>query len=528
MIYRRIALILMLITMIILPVSAIYTPRSYSVTGITENPDVKEWQMDFNNVSMTKNISHLTVTGYGYYSAPFDVTYSDYVTSAWDSGITYPNYTAHVTGTGAGGSYHQPYTADFTFTTPNSYPNTFFPKHLATFTNNIHPDRGDPAAQSPLLNSYAAYPFPAISFGGSGYVGNGSYTITYDDGSPYANVTFSISDSVSFTTKLSNVTVILSNGQSAITNANGTANISVNPARSIYTYSLTKTGYTSKYMESLGGYGETGGTVYNTLVSGTTTLPPGYIRTTVHTIDALTGSQIHGTTINLKDVQNGTWVNSTADADGELIIDVLDTHTLDIYGSYPGVYTASLELGAVPGGDYYLPMYSPVPTAPAGYVNVLTYVKDGQTDIAIGNAKVDYRYPTGITVSTMTDTYGSSLAVLQNATVIIISTSKSEYNSQSESHTLPNFGDVMYVVRLSKPGMPSPTAVPTDAYGNPVTAVPTYLQYCNPAAGDYDSLLCGHSQDNALFGQLRESGSAIIGLCILAIIFGLLKMIMKF
>lgn len=259
----------------------------------------------------------------------------------------------------------------------------------------------------------------------------------------------------------------------------------------------------------------------------------GYIRTTVHTIDALTGSQISGTTINLRDVENNSWVNSTADADGELIIDVLESHTLDIYGSYPGVFTESQELGAVPGGDYYLPMYTALPTPADGYVNVLTYVTSAVDDGPISNAKVVYTYIDGSLkgqqVNTFTDNWGASLAVLKNATVVVIDVSKPNYNGQSASHTLPNFADVMYTFRLSKGGMI--TAVPTvtdPATGAVITAVPTYLPYCDPSRGDYDEALCGHSKDNALFGQLRDSGSVIIGLCILAIIFGLLKMIMKF
>ena len=88
----------------------------------------------------------------------------------------------------------------------------------------------------------------------------------YQGGSPEpdTNVTFSISDSADFATKLSGVVVTLSNGQTNTTGTDGLTRIYVAPNSSLYTYSLVKTGYTAKYLQPLGGYGETGGTVFDT------------------------------------------------------------------------------------------------------------------------------------------------------------------------------------------------------------------------------------------------------------------------
>jgi hypothetical protein len=186
-----------------------------------------------------------------------------------------------------------------------------------------------------------------------------------------AAVTFVVTDSINFANKLSGTTITLSNGQTGVTDSNGEALIVVFPTpSSTLTYSAVKFGWNGKFLQPLGGYGIDGGTVYVTLNISSSAPPSGYTRTTVHTTDGLTGAQIAGTTINLRDVENNTWVNSTSDADGQLVIDVITGHTLDIYGSYPGVYTSSSATGETAGGDYYLPMYPPVPDAPVNFVNL--------------------------------------------------------------------------------------------------------------------------------------------------------------
>jgi hypothetical protein len=101
--------------------------------------------------------------------------------------------------------------------------------------------------------------------------------LTADPLPPVVNVTFSISKSDSFATKLANVTVTVSSGQSGITATNGTVKIGVTPNSSSYTYTLTKSGYSTVSGASLGGYGESGGTIYATM----TALTAGYTNYTL-------------------------------------------------------------------------------------------------------------------------------------------------------------------------------------------------------------------------------------------------------
>ena len=87
--------------------------------------------------------------------------------------------------------------------------------------------------------------------------------------SPPPNVTFSISDTANYALKLNNVTVTLSNGQTGITNSEGNVSFLIMPPATTHTYSLTRNGYISKLNETLGGYGLTGGIVYNSMIAGT-------------------------------------------------------------------------------------------------------------------------------------------------------------------------------------------------------------------------------------------------------------------
>jgi hypothetical protein len=259
-------------------------------------------------------------------------------------------------------------------------------------------------------------------------------------------------------------------------------------------------------------------------------VPTGFIRTTVHTTDGLTGSQIIGTNINLHDVENSSWTNSTPDADGELIIDVLEGHTLDIYGSYPGVYTASAEYGATPGGDYYLPLYPPVPTAPENFVNLFVYMREAGNLLAISDVDVSFRYPSGTTVYSKSDSSGTAMQIVPNQTVIIIGATKTGWNGQSVSTTTGNFDDKFVTITLSRAS--APTAAPTA--GAVVTNPATGLPITDPITGlpmtvaPMLDVRTPAEKDTDLLNQLRDAGPSIIGLCILAIIFGLLKMIMKF
>jgi PKD repeat protein len=105
--------------------------------------------------------------------------------------------------------------------------------------------------------------YAAGIFGPNNYVANATYKIY--GGAYVSPVIFSISDSSNSSTKLQNVAITISNGQSGVTDVNGEWSVEPIPSGSGYTYSLIKTGYASKLNQSLGSYGMTGGTLNLTM-----------------------------------------------------------------------------------------------------------------------------------------------------------------------------------------------------------------------------------------------------------------------
>jgi hypothetical protein len=254
------------------------------------------------------------------------------------------------------------------------------------------------------------------------------------------------------------------------------------------------------------------------------TLPAGYTRTTVYATDGGTGGTIVGATLSLKDVENGTWRNSTSSLSGS-IIDVLNGHTLDIYGSYSGVYTSSQELGVTPGGNYYLPLMPPISVQPVGYVNVIINVQDSDTHLIVPSASVSFRLPTGATTVESTGSWGTAQTVQPNNTVLIVGVSKSGYQSISISFNTGTGADVVRTLQLTKAIVATPTPVVTDpGTGAIITPVPTVMPGC-----DIDPLSegCIKSKDSNLMAKIRDNAPTILDLAIYAIILGLLGMILS-
>jgi hypothetical protein len=253
----------------------------------------------------------------------------------------------------------------------------------------------------------------------------------------------------------------------------------------------------------------------------TTSAPSGYTRTTVFATDGSTGGKIVGATLAIRDVENSSWFNSTSSMSGS-IVDVLAGHTLDIYGYYTGVYTPSYELRAVPGGNYYLPLMPPSPAPPGGYAggyaNLFVNVFDASTNNAVQHASVSAKLPTGATTGENTGTSGTVLFLVPNNTVVILSASASGYQSMSQSFNSGTGADKIVNIKLTRQTATSTvTPVVTDpGTGAVITAVPTI------------DARTSNQKDLDMMNLLRDNGGTIISIAILAIIFGLLKMIMKF
>ena len=340
---------------------------------------------------------------------------------------------------------------------------------------------------------------------------------------PTANVIFDIALSGNFTQPISGALITISNGQTNTTLSDGRALIPVTPSSALYTYTITKTGYAGIFNADLGNLGLNGGTAYLTLAPSTNTTPQaGYTRTTVYATDGSTGGTIVGATLNLRDVQNNTWVNATSTITGT-IIDVQTGHTIDIYGTYPGVYTASSELGATAGGNYYLPLMPPLPTPPGGlgggYVNLIVNTFDASTNNMLPSVSLTTRLPTGATTGENSGISGTAVFLVPNNTVVILGASKAGYASMSQSFNSGTGADKIVNMKLTRATVTTAPVTPvvTDpGTGAVITAVPTI------------DARTSNQKDLDMMNLLRDNGGTIVSLAIVAILFGLLKMIMKF
>jgi hypothetical protein len=250
-------------------------------------------------------------------------------------------------------------------------------------------------------------------------------------------------------------------------------------------------------------------------VFGNTTASYGTTTTTVYATDGDTGNILVGATLNIKDVENNSWVNATSTMTG-IPINTLPSHTLDIYGSYPGVYNESSELGATPGGPYYLPLFQ-YRAAPLGYVYLYVTVRDASTGLTLLNSPVTAKLPTGATEGTNTGSSGTASFLVPNNTIIIVGASSPGYTTQSMSTTTGIVNKHIYV-DLPRATVTTGVVTPTvtdPATGQIITPQPTQDSRTNL------------EKDSDLLNILRTYGETIMLLCIIAIIMGLVKMMGK-
>jgi len=260
------------------------------------------------------------------------------------------------------------------------------------------------------------------------------------------------------------------------------------------------------------------------------TVPPGYVRSTFVTIDGVNYNTIHGTNIMLYDVENGSWSNSTSDADGIFYIDTLPYHTISAYATYTifaNHYADASIIGAVTGYsgmDYPIYMFPPgLPPGP-GNINLYIPVVDADTTYAIGSVGVQVELPSGAITGDITGPGGdAAVFVVPNNTIIKARASKTGYGPVTE---LFNSGEVTpktVVIELSKSTV-TPTVTRTPLPGE-ITARPSYAPGCDPAA--YDAAVCTRGKDSDMMNQIRDAGPGLIALAIIATVVGLIKLMSK-
>ena len=250
------------------------------------------------------------------------------------------------------------------------------------------------------------------------------------------------------------------------------------------------------------------------------TIAPGYVRTTVQTIDGTTGNEIHGSNIFLYDVEGSTWSNSTSDGDGSHYIDTLPYHTINAYATftvfadhYSDAEALGLPTGYYGGITYSLSMFPPALSPGEGNVNLYVTVQDADTYDIIRDASVQVRLPTGAVQGGNTGSSGTEIFVVPNSTVINIAATKSGYVG---SNTVINSGagtTASATVYLHKAVV---TTTPTSTI--PAGGITPVITVDSRSASE---------KDNAMMDKVRDAGPTLIDLAIAATIIGLLGLMAK-
>ena len=241
-------------------------------------------------------------------------------------------------------------------------------------------------------------------------------------------------------------------------------------------------------------------------------------------IDGASNGRIYDCDVDVLDVTSGTWANATATY-GSTSFAILNTHTMDAYGSASG-YSTATRTGLSPFDGFYQLIMQPdwaYCSTPGkcggasdpgdGNINLIIMVDDYATDDPIGGASISLVEPSGATTTGTTNDAGVGLFAFTNKTQVNVKVSKSGYSSASKMWTTSAFGPDTVHIQLNKLVVTqTPTVTYTNAQG---TVVPT-LDTRSTA-----------QKDASMMDQVRDAGPGLISLAILATMFGLIRMMAK-
>lgn len=234
--------------------------------------------------------------------------------------------------------------------------------------------------------------------------------------------------------------------------------------------------------------------------------------------DLTTGHELQNVTINMKDVENSSWTNTTLPTGGAAYITTLSSHTLDILASSYGYEDEDSNFLGVPtydGGCYNLVL------KPIGYANVTpgnvtlwVSVRDKDTTKGISGASVTATIysPSGTVITThTTNAQGSTSFIVTNNTNIALSASASGYVAKSAitgsgtgSGGDASVTETIYLSKTTLTTTPTPTTIP----GTNVT--PTVAPTVLPGCEDPTSQECQDSQNNYLWAFISANALALI------------------
>lgn len=247
--------------------------------------------------------------------------------------------------------------------------------------------------------------------------------------------------------------------------------------------------------------------------------------TGVFAVDMISGSKIHDAEIDLYDIENASWTNSTGTG-GLGYITTLIGHHLNAYASAPGYDSNSLLNFDSWGGGFYSVNLMPTgfTSVSAGNVTLYVTVVDYHTQAPISGSGVSIAKAGGATWTAMTNAAGIASFTVTNNTVYYVTASKAGYVSLSQSkNTGTGSGGSASVDMRFELQRAAVTTVPTTA----VTTLPGGGTPTPTTTVDPYTLLSPEEKQLSLANDALEYGPMLIQLFILLIVVGAVKMLGK-
>lgn len=248
-------------------------------------------------------------------------------------------------------------------------------------------------------------------------------------------------------------------------------------------------------------------------------------------INSLNGYPIHGATINLKDVENGSWVNTTTST-GTAQITGISTHTVNIYGSATG-FSSNDKLG-VPFTNIYdsILLYpANITNVTAGNVTLFVNVYDANDHTKpITGAGVTVIGPTS-SQGQFTNSGGSAQFTVKNQTTYLLDVEAVGQGYQGATQSVSSgtgsgaSASVTATVYLSKKTV-TPTISQTTLPGGG-TPAPTKTLLPGCTSSDDMSPDCQAAQNDYSMGWLSQNGLMLIQFFVLCFIIFMIKGIGK-
>lgn len=234
------------------------------------------------------------------------------------------------------------------------------------------------------------------------------------------------------------------------------------------------------------------------------------VTTGVTAQDMYSGYPVQGAQVNLLDVENSSWSNTTTGANGKGEITTLMHHTINAYASAGG-YGDNEALGLDADGSGYVVVLTPSGFANVseGAVTAYVTVVDDDGSFRIPDARVDVSYG-GASYSITTNAAGVASFVVPNQTNVLVHARKAGYTGASKSFNsgTGSGGDahVDVEVRLAKTAYtPTITATTLPGGGTPTpTADPfpcdaDHPENCQRKQTEMANILVGWGPDLILF-----------------------------